>query len=88
MLATSEPQTVNYDPQDMCMTMSLSSAQVPSQLRHQRHPACLIYALESSAATALMLLRCGANHPEGVSVAARTPNRTPASSSDHEQGNT
>jgi hypothetical protein len=29
----------NYDPQDMCMTMSLSSAQVPSQLRHQRHPA-------------------------------------------------
>ena len=30
MLATSEPQIVNYDPQDMCMTMSLSSAQVPS----------------------------------------------------------
>jgi hypothetical protein len=39
MLATSEPQIVNYDPQDMYMTMSLSSAQVPSQLRHQRHPA-------------------------------------------------
>ena len=42
-----------------------------------RSAPCLIYALESSAATALMLLRCGANHPEGVSVAARTPNRTP-----------
>jgi hypothetical protein len=29
MLATSVPRIVNYDPQDMCMTMSLSSAQSP-----------------------------------------------------------
>jgi hypothetical protein len=37
MLATSEPQIVNYDPHvhdDVVV-----SAQVPSQLRHQRHPA-------------------------------------------------